>query len=179
MVNFVFQQVICSREFPEKFFIDYYPIHKDNPLDRPYNSFNKIVGTTSLNGYKEKFGEYIYYDYGFSYKNLADGRVFLKFATKWDYPIEAIHHALTLDHSIEWYAVEENDLYVSSFYWEQSAQERIVLLGDGFYVWSENQQLIEKSLSDEDHLLWYFLKDHQVPWISWTDDLNLPRYFKV
>lgn len=179
MANFVFQQVIFSREFLEKFFIDYYPIHKDNPLDRPYISFNKIVGTTSLNKYKDKFGEYIYYGYGFSYKGLADGRVALKFATKWDYPIAAIHRTLTLDHSIEWYAVEENDLYVSRFYWEQGVQERIALLRDDFYVWSEAQQLIEDDLSDEDHLLWYFLKDHQVSWIPWTDDLNLPRYFKV
>lgn len=179
MANFVFQQVICSREFLEKFFIDYYPIHKDGCMERPYISFNKIVGVTSLNEYKEKYGEYIYYGYGFSYMDLADGRVAMKFATTWNYPIAAIHRSLTLDQSIEWYAVEENNLYVSRFYWEQGVQERIALLGDDFYLWSEAQQLIEDELSDEDHLLWYFMKDHQVSWIPWTDDLNLPRYFKV
>lgn len=93
------------------------------------------------------------YGYGFSYKDLTNARVALKFATKSDYPIEAIHQVLTLDHSIEWYAVGENNLYVSRFYWEQGVQERIALLGDEFHVWSEGQQVIEDELSCEDHLL--------------------------
>ncbi|MGT2772453.1 hypothetical protein [Streptococcus marimammalium] len=34
-------------------------------MDRPYISFNRIVEVTILNEYKEKFGEYVYYGYGF------------------------------------------------------------------------------------------------------------------
>ncbi|MGT2772454.1 hypothetical protein [Streptococcus marimammalium] len=57
---------------------------------------------------------------------------------------------MTLDDSIDWYAIKENNLYVSRFYWKQGVQERIALLGDDFYVWSEGYQLIEDGLFDED-----------------------------
>lgn len=179
MANYVYQQVICSREFFEKFFIDYSPIQKDNCLNRPYISFNKIVGVNSLNEYKEKFGEYIYYGYGFSYVEHLDGRIVLKFVTKWNYPMAAIQCAISLDHSIEWYAVEESEIYVSKFYWEEGLQEMVALLGDEFHVWAERQYVFEEELSDENHILWYFLKENQVIWIPWTDDLALPRYFEL
>lgn len=163
----------------KKFFIDHYPIHQDKHIDTPYITFNKIVGVNSLNEYREEFGECIYYGRGFSYDDLSDGRVVLKFTTKWEYPIAAIKRALTLDRSIEWYAVEENNIYVSKFYWEEGVQEKIALLGDDFYIWSEKQHTVEDKLSDEDHLLWYFLKNNGVLWTVFSDDLDLPRYFKM
>jgi hypothetical protein len=51
--NYVYQQVICSRDFFETNFLDSYPID-ERKIDPPYISFNKPVGAKDI-------GEYIYY----------------------------------------------------------------------------------------------------------------------
>ena len=43
MVNDVYQQVICSKEFFEKHLIDYYPIDKEYRIDSPNFSVNHIM----------------------------------------------------------------------------------------------------------------------------------------
>ncbi len=84
-------------------------------IDPPYISFNKLVCVKNIGEYREQFGEYIYYGYGFTHKIRSDGLMVLKFATKRVVPIAAIRAAIQLDHSLEWYAVEENCIYVSRF----------------------------------------------------------------
>lgn len=52
MANYVYQQIICSKDFFEKYLIDYFPICKNEKMDPPYISFNKLIGVSNLNDYK-------------------------------------------------------------------------------------------------------------------------------
>ncbi|KXT77148.1 hypothetical protein STRDD11_02701 [Streptococcus sp. DD11] len=181
MANYVYQQVICSKDFLEKYFLDFYPIQKEERMDPPYISFNRLMGVVDLEEYYEKYGQYIYYGYGFSYKEQADGRYLVKFATRHDYPIAAIRQAVNLEHTIEWYAIEECCIYISKFYWNDGVKELIQVVGNlsTFVDWVEENYEFDEGLSDEDHIFWYYLQEHggAWPWLAWSDELNLPRYF--
>ncbi|MBJ8349120.1 hypothetical protein [Streptococcus zalophi] len=88
MANYVYQQIICSKDFLEKYLIDYFPICKNEKMYPPYISFNKLVGVSNLNDYREKYGEYIYYGDSFSYKQQENGKYFRHQKR----PIEIGHH---------------------------------------------------------------------------------------
>ncbi|HEM5984408.1 TPA: hypothetical protein U2B44_000817 [Streptococcus suis] len=179
MVNYVYQQVVCSQEFFETYFLDYYPID-ENRIEPPYISFNKLVNVKDIGVYRERFGEYIYYGYSFTYKKRSDGLMVLTFATKRDYPIAAIRAAIQLDHSLEWYAVEENCIYVSRFYWNHGVQEEIYLLDDDddFGRWVEARYEFEEALADSDHIVWYYLLENKNNWLDRATLLDLPRYYE-
>ena len=178
MANYVYQQVICSKDFFETYFLDCYPIDEKR-IDPPYISFNKLVGVKDLGEYGEQFGEYIYYGYGFTYQMRSDGLMVLTFATKRDYPIAAIRAAIQLDHTVEWYAIEENCIYVSRFFWEQGVQEEICLLNDDeFGKWAWDRYEFEELLADSDHIVWYFLLENDIEWLSWSSSLDLPSFYK-
>lgn len=176
MANYVYQQVICSKDFFETYFLDCYPIDEKR-IDPPYISFNKLVGVKDLGEYGEQFGEYIYYGYGFTYQMRSDGLMVLTFATKRDYPIAAIRAAIQLDHTVEWYAIEENCIYGSRFFWKQGVQEEICLLDDDcFGTWAEARYEFDEALADSDHIVWYYLLENKVNWLDRSSLLDLPRY---
>ncbi|HFU3939704.1 TPA: hypothetical protein ACGO2Z_000773 [Streptococcus suis] len=178
MANYVYQQVICSKDFFETYFLDYYPIDEKR-IDPPYISFNKLVCVKNIGEYREQFGEYIYYGYGFTHKIRSDGLMVLKFATKRDVPIAAIRAAIKLDHSLEWYAVEENCIYVPRFYWNHGVQEEIYLLDDDdFGRWVEARYEFEEALADSDHIVWYYLLENKNNWLDRATLLDLPRYYE-
>ncbi|HFI0448994.1 TPA: hypothetical protein ACGOY6_001211 [Streptococcus suis] len=177
MANYVYQQVVCSQEFFETYFLDYYPID-ENRIEPPYISFNKLVNVKDIGVYRERFGEYIYYGYSFTYKRRSDGLMVLTFATKRDYPIAAIRAAIQLDHSLEWYAIEENCIYVSRFYWHRGVQEAVCLLYDDFGKWVWDRYEFEESLADSDHIVWYFLLENDVSWLGWSPNLGLPKFYE-
>ena len=177
MANYVYQQVVCSKDFLEKYFIDDYPIDKEKRIEPPYISFNKIMGVSDISEYCEKFGECIYYGYGFSYIEQTDGRYLVKFATKREYPIAAIRQAITIDSTIEWYAVEENCIYISKFYWNDGVKEAIAILLDDFFTWVKRHDELDDSLSDEDHITWYYIQDHTISWLPCSEDQTLPRFY--
>ncbi|HEM3636316.1 TPA: hypothetical protein U1C44_001812 [Streptococcus suis] len=177
MANYVYQQVVCSQEFFETYFLYYYPID-ENRIEPPYISFNKLVNAKDIGVYRERFGEYIYYGYSFTYKRRSDGLMVLTFATQRAYSIAVIRAAIQLDHSLEWYAIEENCIYVSRFYWNNGVKEAICLLGDDFGKWAWDRYEFEESLADSDHIVWYFLLENDVKWLGWSSGLGLPRYYK-
>ncbi|HFU3730364.1 TPA: hypothetical protein ACGO80_002053 [Streptococcus suis] len=177
MANYVYQQVICSKDFFETYFLDSYPID-ERKIDPPYISFNKLVCVKNIGEYGEQFGEYIYYGYGFTYQMRSDGLMVVTFATQRAYPIAAIRAAIQLDHSLEWYAIEENCIYVSRFYWNNGVKEVICLLGDDFAERAWDKYEFEESLADSDHIVWYFLLENDAKWLGWSSGLGLPRYYE-
>lgn len=177
MANYVYQQVICSKDFFETYFLDYYPIDEKR-IGPPYISFNKLMGVKNIGKYGELFGEYIYYGYGFTYQMRLDGLMVVTFATKWSYPIAAIKAAIHMDHNLEWYAVEENCIYVSRFYWNHGVKEAICLLGDDFGRWAEARYEFEEALVDSDHIVWYYLLENKINWLDRATLLDLPRYYE-
>ncbi len=177
MANYVYQQIICSKDFLEKYLVDYFPFCKEEKMEPPYISFNKLLGVSNLNDYREKYGQYIYYGDGFSYKKQENGTYLVKFTTRWDYPIAAIRQAILLDHTVEWYAIEENCIYVSHFYWSHGVQESVNVLDDTFGEWSWDRYEFEETLDSCDHLIWYYLLEHKNKWQAWSSELELPRFF--
>ena len=177
MANYVYQQVICSESFLNQYFIDKYPFGENEPTDSPYITFNQIMEVSDLGQYSEEFDYHICYGYGFSYRKTSDEHYLVKFATRWNYPYPAIHRAIEIDHTLKWYAVEENFLYASLFYWDGGVKESICMLAsEVFDNWVENHYKLDESLSDEDSIVWYYLQDNELEWIDWQDSLNLPRY---
>lgn len=51
MANYVYQKVVCSKEFLERYLIDEYPLGSDKKISPPYISFNKLFGMTDIADY--------------------------------------------------------------------------------------------------------------------------------
>ena len=130
MSNYVWNKVVCGQNTLDMYFIDAQPLGQKKPSEKSYISFNKLFGTQSLTEYREKIGVHISYGFGFSWTERDDGLYEIKFATRWEYPIQAIIRALELDHEAQWFAVEEACVYVSKFYWDKAVKEDVMFIDD-------------------------------------------------
>ncbi|NQJ69290.1 hypothetical protein HO543_09765 [Streptococcus suis] len=93
--------------------------------------------------------------------------------------IATIRAAIQLDHNLEWYAVEENCIYVSCFYWNHGVQEEIYLLDDDFGTWVEARYEFEEGLADSDHIVWYYLLENKINWLDRATLLDLLVNFSL
>ena len=178
MANYVWQKVICRKEVLDRYFIDPDPLGDGIQLEKPYITFNKLFGVKSLNEYSEKYGAEIYYGFGFSWEIQSDGLCVIKFCSRWDYPIKAIIQAITLEKDTVWYAVEENCIYVSKFYWSEAegVQEDVLFLEADFENWSEANEDFDVSLPDPDYGVWYYLETASKDWKTWKSADGFSRY---
>ena len=176
MSNYVWNKVVCSKETLEKYFIDYDPFGDGSPREEPYISFNQLFSVRSLNEHSEKYGVHISYGYSFSWMQQGDGTYEIKFCTRWEYPIRAILRAIELAHDTVWYAVEENHIYVSRFYWDNGVKEDILRIEEAFDDWEEDKENFIDSLKDPDDSVWYFLPTLKEPWQDWPSTDNFRRY---
>ena len=124
MANYVYNKIVCKKEVLEKYFLDYIPFYENEVLDEPYITFNKIldykIPKVGYDHHKEH-GVIIYYGNGFEYNEIDNGWFEIKFETRWDYPIKPIVKVIELcKEEIIWYAVEENFIYFSKFYWKDN-----------------------------------------------------------
>lgn len=158
MSNYVWNKVICDKDILEKYFIDYNPFGDGNLLDKPYITFNKLFDIKTLDEYATKLGVHIYYGDGFSYKRLENNKYEILFCTKWKYPISAIKKVLTLSHNIEWYAVEENCIYVSKFYWNNGIKENVMVIDDEYEKWLDKLDSIGVVYRYSDDMLDEFMR---------------------
>ncbi len=177
MANYVWNKVICSLATLETYFLDPFPLGPEHPVTEPYISFNKMFGVPSLNDYQENIGKYIYYGFGTSCAEVADGLVAIKFCIRWEYPIQAILRILELDHEVTWFAVEENHIYVSKFYWDGGVKEDVLLIDDdAFHEWFEAHATFVHFLPDCDDDIWYYLQTVEEHWKTWESNDNFERY---
>lgn len=177
MANYVWNRVVCSKSTLDTYFIDAAPLGQEAPLEEPYISFNKLFGVRSLTEYREKIGVHIYYGFSFSWTERDDGLYEIKFATRWEYPIQAIIKALELDHEIKWFAVEENCTYVSKFYWNNGVKEDVMPIDDeAYFEWREAHMDFEESLEYCDDSLWYYLQTVEECWKTWESTDGFERY---
>ncbi|MDD2208512.1 MAG: hypothetical protein PHU45_04075 [Bacilli bacterium] len=185
MANYVSNKIICTKEILDNYFTDYYPFSPEEKLDKPYITFNKLFGVKSLNEYSEKYGTYIYYGWGFSYKPLNNGLYEIMFATRWYYPICAIIKAIELfKENIEWYAVEENMTYVSRFrYINDKVCEEILSLEtkefeDFDEKYHESRMHENSNLDYGETCAWEYIKRGNMEWkLAQKDDLK-EKYFE-
>lgn len=175
MANYVYSKVVCSKSTLDTYFIDPTPLGE--PQDEPYISFNKLFGVPSLNDYGKKIGIYIYYGFGFSWTRQDSGLYEIKFATRWQYPIQAIVKAVELDHDLKWFVVEECCAYVSKFYWSGGVKEDIMRIdADMYYAWNDDHMDLEDSLDDCDNLIWYYPQLTKGQWKTWESEDGFERY---
>lgn len=162
MANYRFHRIICSKEFLEEYLFDYCPFGKYLG-DSPYITFNKLFQVLNTSEYSEKYGAYIYYGFGFNYQYLDDGKCEVKFATRWDSPIPAIKKAISLEHSLKWYEVEEACESILLHHWSNGVRQTIFGLDEKWEEWSrlEEQLDFEDTLEGYDHLIWYYLNDNE------------------
>ena len=181
MSNYVWHKVICRKEILDQYFIDQDPFGDGTKLQEPYITFNKLFGVHSLNEYSEKYGVHIYYGFGVSWEIQPSGLCTIKFCTRWEYPIKAIVQAITLENDIVWFAVEENCIYVSKFYWSEleGVQEDVLFIEDGYDKWLDVNWNFEDSLQDPDYGVWYYLQTVSNDWRTWKSDDGFSRYQDV
>lgn len=179
MSNYVWHRVICRKEILDLYFIDTDPLGDGTPVEQPYISFNKLFGVKSLNEYSEKYGVHISYGYGCSWAIQPDGSCDIKFCTRWQYPIRAIIRALELSHDIVWFAVEENHIYASKFYWNNGVKEDVMFIEDGFDDWLNENMEFDDSLEDPDEGVWYYLPKATGTWQNWESADGFARYLDV
>lgn len=176
MANYVWNKVICDKYTLDTYFIDYEPIEQGRVLDKSYITFNKMFGVKSLNEYYDKIGKHIYYGDGFSYKQVASDRYEIKFTTSWKYPIEAIKKIIELSNNTEWYAVEENYIYVSRFYWCDGVKESVMLIEDGYGEWINIYEDSLVDIEDSDNGVWRYLEEVKTQFIDWDSNDGFERY---
>ena len=81
----------------------------------------------------------------------------LMFCTKWEYLIKAIVKAIELLHYTVWYAVEENCIYVSKYYWDNGVKEDVLVLGDEYWHRKKQSEMMIEFIDDPDFDVWYYL----------------------
>ena len=180
MANYVVNKIVCTEKILNEYFIDYYPIDENEKLDEPYISFNKLFGVKSLNKYDEKYGESIYYGWGFSYEKNKEGLIEIKFLTKWLYPICAIVKAVEMfKKELTWYACEESKIYLSKFFWDgENVQENTLYLEDTEYEeWAENNEDYIEGIEYPDDEIWHYNYENRTDWKIWKSDNLVKRYF--
>ncbi|MDD2531050.1 MAG: hypothetical protein PHN41_07455 [Bacteroidales bacterium] len=185
MANYVSNKIICTKEILEDFFIDYYPFSTKEKYNKPYITFNKIVGVDSISDYEDKFGTSIYYGWGFTYNLVEDGLYEIKFATKWFYPIIAIIKSLEkFKNDIKWYAVEDNMIYVSKFTYNNNeiCEEVLSLENEEFYKFDEQYHNSNSdNIDDFDNgevCVWEYIKNKQLKWVR-VENINLKdKYYE-
>ena len=180
MANYVVNKIICTEEILNKYFIDYCPIDENEKLEKPYISFNKLFGVKTLNEYAEKYGEYIYYGYGFSYEKNKEGMIEIKFLTRYLYPICAIVKAVEMfKENLIWYSWEENKIYLSEFFWNgKKVQENTLYIENTEYnEWvNENEDYIE-AIEYPDDEIWHYDLKNRSDWRIWESNDLIQRYF--
>lgn len=78
-----------------------------------------------------------------------------------------------------WFAVEENHIYVSKFYWSDGVKEDIFLLEDEFDQRLERNMEFDDSLEDPDDGIWHFLLTTSGEWQNWPSPDNFSRYLDI
>lgn len=176
MSNYVWNRVVCSKSVLNTYFVDWFPFGRGEIREKPYISFNKLFNIETLAEYEEKVGVHVYYGFGDSWTGQPDGTYEIKFATRWEYPIQAILRTLELAHDVEWFAVEENHAYVSKFYWDNGIKEAVMRLEDAYYQWCSENEEFEEVLVNSDDMVWYYLQSVKENWKIWESDDNFERY---
>lgn len=177
MANYVYNRVICSQDTFHRYFWDHKPFGEIR--DKPYITFNQLVGVNSLMEYNDSYGVYIYYGYGFIHRRLENDQMELLFATRWYHPIEAIKKAVEIDHDLIWYAAEENVVHISKFYWDGKVREDVYVPGDIWDDWYEkNVKYSDQIKEDPDDDVWDFLADVEPNWVEWPSRDSFQRYFE-
>ena len=179
MSNYVWHRVICRKDMVERYFIDTDPFGDGRPLERPYLSFNRLFGVKDLGEYSEKYGVHISYGYSFSWEELPDGLCEVKFVTRWEYPIRAIVRLLELSHDSVWFAVEENHIYISKFYWSNGVKEDVMYIAEEYDEWLGEHEDLFESLVDPDEEVWHFLPTATGTWLNWESADGFSRYLDV
>lgn len=176
MANYVYNKIICTKEVLNKYFLDDEPFEENKKVDEPYITFNKLFNTKLDEKYSEQYGECIYYGDGFEYNDLEDGNVEIFFNTRWRYPIKAIERALKLcKNNIIWYAVEENLIYVSKFYWDNEIIEETLYLEDSAEFEKFNEDNSEPA---SDFWIWEYKPEEKEGWNIWKCNDFVERYFE-
>lgn len=176
MANYVYNRVVCTKEILNKYFLDDEPFEEGVKLNEPYITFNKLFNTKLDENYSGLYGESIYYGDGFKYNELENGNIEILFNTRWRYPIKAIEKALELcKNDIIWYAVEENLIYVSKFYWDNEIREETLYLEDrdNFNEFNENNPEPQSNF-----WIWEYPVEKQDGWKIWQCNDFDERYFK-
>lgn len=181
MANYVYNRVVCTRAFFEKYFLDHKPFGESKIPDSPYITFHKLFGLPSFYDYDLNYSASIYNGCGFDWCDLLGNKVEVKFCTRWEYPIEVIIKALELGQDqIEWFACEENHVYVSKFQWSEDGIEELTYsLGDDYWDWEEkNKNFLGKMIGDIvcDDKVWY-LPLRKDAWKKRPDQDIISRYW--
>ncbi len=102
------------------------------------------------------------------------------FQTRWRYPICAIIKAIELDHSIIWYVVETNLVYMSKFEWEDNKviEKTLNIEDDDFDAWYDKNIYNESSFNihKADDSVWYYDYESRKDWMTWECDDLIKRY---
>ena len=180
MANYVVNKIVCTEEILNEYFIDYYPMDENEKLEEPYISFNKLFGVKSLNEYDEKYGEYIYYGWDFSYEKNKEGLIEIKFLTRWLYPICAIVKAVEMfKGELTWYSCEQNKIYLSKFFWDGNKVEEntLDLENTEYYEWIHNNEDYIEKIEYPDDEIWHYDYKNKTDWKIWESDDLVKRYF--
>ncbi len=179
MSNYVWHKVVCRKDVLDQYFIDSNPFGEGTALELPYISFNKLFGVKSLNEYSERYGVHIAYGHSFSWEAHPNGMYEVKFCTRWEYPIHAILRTLEVAHDTLWFAVEENHIYASKFYWSEGVKEDVLFIEDGFDEWLNDHTEFNDSLKDPDEGVWYYLPTAIGTWQNWESMDGFARYCDI
>lgn len=72
MANYVYNRLICSQDTFYRYFWDERSFGEIQ--DKPYITFNQLVGVESLSEYNEIYGSHIYYGYSFIHRRIEDSK---------------------------------------------------------------------------------------------------------
>lgn len=138
--------------------------------------YNKVICPKEAEGF---FSEHEFY---FSKTEANDGFITVKFCTRWRYPItEILELFKKYKNKITWYAVEENNIFMSRFEWINSRiTESTLFIEDDYYEnwFDKNTTLYETLDADTDDDVWYCGFEDSDGWKEWICSDFLERHLE-
>ena len=178
MANYVYNMIICPIEAFYRYFHDNEPF--GDGKQTIFVSFNKLFDVQNVGEYIDKIGTPISYGNGVSFTWQSTNRCVLKFQTRNNYPIEAIIKAIELSHDIEWFSVEENQIYVSKFSWKgDHVKEYVLHIENEYDTWITKYTDFDDALFEDNEAdcgVWYFLRYCKNEWREWQSEDGFSRY---
>ena len=193
MANYTYNKIVCSEVFFNNYLMD------DDPFgDKAVNdsragwvtssliTFNKLFDSESIDDYLDKT-QCTSIDYSAEIKicSLENGMVEVYFETRWYYPIKAIIKSLNIEkEKLVWYVVEENEIYVSKFYWSAGKVNEDTLYIENvdeyveWYIpyWAEIDEFSDPSCTD--YWIFDYRPETRTGWINWPSSDIISRYLK-
>lgn len=88
-----------------------------------------------------------------------------------------------MNYGLKEYAIEENCVFLSCFYWNDGVREKVKYYYDNANLWEDEREQEDPDywdrFEDPDYWIWEYVDISPEPWVEWPDEDGFHRYDKA